>query len=277
MMIFSKNIDLFITELETNEYSANTIAKYQTDLNKLVNFLPDREPTKKDIIAFKEELSKCYKPRSVNSILAACNRYFNFIERPDLKVKQLKIQQDAFCAEDKELTKQEYKQLVNTARKSGKEIIALVIQTICSTGIRVSELKFITVEAIKNGKADIKMKGKHRTVLIPSKMRKMLLIYAKRSQIIRGSIFVTSRGNPFDRSNIWKKMKEVSEAAQIPSGKVFPHNLRHLFAREFYRIQMDIAKLADILGHSNINTTRIYIVSTGEEHKRVLEKMQLIS
>lgn len=224
----------------------------------------------------KKLIDEGYAPRSINSMLASLNSFFSFINRDDLKVKSIKLQRQAFCPEDKELTKDEYKRLVHAAKQKGNERLSLIIQTICGTGIRVSELKFITVEAVKCGEAVVSLKGKTRSVFIVKDLKKKLLAYAKEKKIKSGSIFITRTGTPMNRTNIWREMKNLCKQANVNPNKVFPHNLRHLFARTFYGIEKDIAKLADILGHSSIDTTRIYIVSTGIEHRRRMENMRLV-
>ena len=221
-------------------------------------------------------LEENYKIRSANSILAALNAFLRFAGWHDLCVKQFKIQKEAFCSEEKELTKNEYISLVRTAEKRGNHRLSLVVQTICGTGIRVSELKFVTLEAAKCGEVQVFCKGKIRKIFIVKALRKKLLQYAAAKNIRSGAIFVTQYGKALNRSNIWKEMKALCEEAGVAAGKVFPHNLRHLFARTFYELEKDIAKLADILGHSNINTTRIYIITTVAEHQRRMENMRLI-
>lgn len=191
-------------------------------------------------------------------------------------MKAIKLQRQIYCAEEKELTKTEYMRLVNAARKKGNERLDLLIQTICGTGIRVSELQYITIEAARCGEAVVSLKGKTRTVFIVSDLKKKLLRFAAEQQITSGPIFVTRNGNPLSRTNIWREMKGLCVQAGVNPQKVFPHNLRHLFARTFYGLEKDIAKLADILDHSSINTTRIYIITTGDEHCRRIENMRLI-
>lgn len=276
MRINIETIKNFINEMQQNEYSSRTIKKYETDAKKMMYYLNGKEVERCDVIRFKESLCTQYKPRSVNSILAACNHLFEYVRREDLKVKQLKIQQEVFCPENRELTKAEYKKLVTVANRLGRYKIALIMQTICSTGIRISELEFITVKAVKEGRAEIRLKGKNRVILIQNELQKKLLYFLSKEKIKTGSIFVTKAGNPCDRCNLWKEMKIIAEKSKICLNKVFPHNLRHLFAREFYKIRKDIVHLADVLGHCNINTTRIYLISTGKEHKKTLQKMQLI-
>lgn len=201
---------------------------------------------------------------------------FSFLGWTDCRVKSIKLQRQIYCPEEKELTKAEYMRLVNTAKQKGNERLNLILQTICGTGIRVSELQYITVEAVKNGEAIVSLKGKTRSVFIVKELQKKLLRYAAEQGIKSGCIFITRTGKPMSRTNIWREMKSLCESAGVNPQKVFPHNLRHLFARVFYSIEKDIAKLADILGHSSINTTRIYIISTGNEHRRRMEHMRLI-
>lgn len=270
-------IEMFHQHLLNEEKSANTVEKYIRDAKAFMGFADGAEITKELVIGYKQKLiSDGYAVRSVNSILASINSLLAFLGWHDCKVKSLKLQREIYCSEEKELTKAEYLRLVNTAKEKKNERLSLILQTICGTGIRVSELQFITVEAAKRGYAKVNCKGKSRTVIIVSSLQKKLLKYAKRHHIHSGSIFVTKTGRPISRTNIWREMKKLCRDANVNPSKVFPHNLRHLFARTFYGIEKDIAKLADILGHSSINTTRIYIVSTGEEHRRRMENMRLV-
>ncbi len=266
----------FKIHLQNEEKSKNTIQKYIRDVKALMEFTGGNEITKETIIAYKEHLKANYKIRSVNSMLASVNALFCFLGWPDLKVKAIKLQQQIYCSEEKELTKAEYIRLVNSAKHKGNERLNLILQTICSTGIRVSELQFITVEAVKYGEATVSLKGKTRSVFIVKELKKKLLSFAQKQNIKSGMIFVTRTGKAISRTNIWREMKNLCEQANVNPQKVFPHNLRHLFARVFYGIEKDIAKLADILGHSSISTTRIYIVSTGTEHRKRMENMRLI-
>ena len=240
-------------------------------------YLSGAEITKETVIAYKNKLlSENYAVRSMNSMLASLNSLFSFLGWSDCKVKSIKLQRQIYCPEEKELTKAEYMRLVNTAKQKSNERLSLILQTICGTGIRVSELQYITVEAVKRGEAVVSLKGKTRSVFIVKELRKKLLRYAAEQGIQSGSIFITRTGKPISRTNIWREMKGLCEQAGVNPQKVFPHNLRHLFARVFYGIEKDIAKLADILGHSSINTTRIYIISTGNEHRKRMENMRLI-
>lgn len=209
-------------------------------------------------------------------MLASLNSFFEFLGWGDCKVKNIKVQKQIYCEKEKELTKSEYMRLVSVAKNQHNERLNLILQTICGTGIRVSELQYITVEAVKKGEAIVSCKAKTRRVFIVKELRKRLSCYAKDRHIESGTIFVTAKGKPMNRTNIWREMKSLCEEAHVSPEKVFPHNLRHLFARTFYGIEKDIAKLADILGHSSINTTRIYIITSGEEHRRKLENMRLI-
>lgn len=228
------------------------------------------------MIAYKKYLQTVFAVRSVNSMLASINRLFAFLGWHDLRVKSLKLQQQIFCPEERELTKAEYMRLCKTAERRHNKRLSLILQTICATGIRVSELQYITVEAAKRGKAVVNCKSKTRTVFIVKELKQKLLRYAAEQNIKDGMIFITRTGKPISRTNIWREMKALCGEANVNPEKVFPHNLRHLFARVFYGIEKDIAKLADILGHSSIDTTRIYIISTGTEHRRRMENMHLI-
>ncbi len=266
----------FKRHLVLDEKSENTIKKYLHDIAELVRYAEGRELTRELVLDFKRALAEKYELTSANSMIAATNAFFCFLGWSELYIKQFKIQRKAFCSAERELTKEEYFRLLNTAKQRGNERLNLILQTICGTGIRVSELKFITLEAVRRGEAVVSCKNKTRTVFIVRALQKKLLNYAKRNRISAGCLFVTKTGTPMGRCNIWREMKSLCKDAHVLHSKVFPHNLRHLFARTFYGIEKDIAKLADILGHSNINTTRIYIVTTGEEHKRKMENMRLI-
>lgn len=270
-------IDKFAIYLQNEEKSNNTQEKYMRDVRTFVESIGDIGITKEVVIDYKARLiAKNYAIRSINSMLASLNCLFMFLGWNDLKVKSIKVQRQVFCPKEKELTKEEYKRLVEAAGCRGNERLKLILQTICGTGIRVSELPYITVEAARNGEARVLLKGKNRIVLIVNDLKKKLLNYAKKHNILSGPIFVTSSGNIMSRSNIWREMKELCGYAKVNPQKVFPHNLRHLFARTFYSVQKDIAKLADVLGHSSINTTRIYIATTSDEHRQCIEKLRLI-
>ena len=272
-----KLVTEFSAHLKNEEKSQNTTEKYLRDVRMFAAHFRGTEITKEMVIAYKSKLLAAhYAVRSVNSMLASLNSLFTFLGWSDCKVKSMKLQRQIYCPEEKELTKAEYLRLVNTAKRKGKERLNLILQTICGTGIRVSELEYITVEAAKSGKAVVALKGKTRSVFLVKELQKKLLRYATEQNISSGTIFITRNGKPLSRTNIWREMKGLCQEAGVNPQKVFPHNLRHLFARVFYGIEKDIAKLADILGHSSINTTRIYIISTGNEHRRRMENMRLI-
>ncbi len=266
----------FENYLIEEERSKATIEKYMRDVRCFTSFVGDEEIDKQKVLDYKSKLSDGYAVASANSMIAALNSFLRFCGWQDLCVKQFKIQRQAYCSEEKELTRAEYVRLLEAANDKHNERLNLIIQTICGTGIRVSELQYITVEALQRGEAVVNCKGKNRRIFIVSDLKKKLLRYVKEQKIISGAIFVTRNGKPISRNNIWKEMKALCEKAHVLPSKVFPHNLRHLFARTFYGIEKDIAKLADILGHASINTTRIYIVTTGAEHKRRMENMRLI-
>ena len=275
-IITNQTIKSFEKYLLENEKAPATIDKYMRDIRCFAEYAAEHALDKTLVLDYKGMLEQNYAIRSANSMLAALNSFFRFLGWHDLCVKQFKVQKETYCSEEKELTKAEYTTLVRAAERKKNERLALVVQTICGTGIRVSELQSITLEAVRKGEAIVSCKGKTRKIFIVSALRKKLLRYATEQKINSGIIFVTKSGKPLDRSNIWREMKSLCEQAGVSPGKVFPHNLRHLFARTFYGIEKDIAKLADILGHSNINTTRIYIITTGAEHQRRMENMRLI-
>ncbi len=266
----------FKEHLILEERSTATVEKYIRDIKAFAVYINGAEITKETVINYKKQLQENYAVRSVNSMLASINSLFVFLGWHDFKVKSIKLQQQIYCPEEKELTKAEYTRLCRAAEKRHNERLNLILQTICGTGIRVSELQYITVEAVRQGEATVSCKAKTRSVFIVKELQKKLLRYAAEQGIKSGMIFVTRTGKPISRTNIWREMKALCEEANVNPQKVFPHNLRHLFARVFYGIEKDIAKLADILGHSSINTTRIYIISTGTEHRRRMENMRLI-
>lgn len=270
-----KQIGLFHQYLIQEEKSTATVEKYLRDVHAFMVYVGEKDVTKEVVIKYKKHLqNRNYAIRSINSMLASLSNFFVYMGWSDCKVKSIKLQRSAYCTEEKELTKAEYERLLKAAEKSEK--IRLVMQAICSTGIRVSELKFFTVEAVNHGEVTVNLKGKTRKILIPSKLRKLILSYAKKQKIRSGVIFLTRSGKPLDRKTIWAQMKGLCKTAGVNPTKVFPHNLRKLFARTFYGIEKDIAKLADILGHSSIDTTRIYIITTGTEHRRKIERLGLV-
>ena len=268
-----KNFRRYLIE---EEKAAATVEKYIRDINVFADWLGEKELDKETVLIYKENLTQNYAPASVNSVLSSLNSFFTFNEWYNLRVKNLKIQKQTFANKDNELTKEEYERLLTAAKSKGNEQLYFLMQTICSTGIRVSELCYITVESLKAQKAQINLKGKMRVVLLPKELCKMLLKYSKEQKVTSGSVFVSRNGKPLDRSNIWKMMKALCESAGVARAKVFTHNLRHLFARTFYSLQKDIVRLADILGHSSVNTTRIYTMETGETHRRQIQKLGLL-
>ena len=277
MELTREMIGAFQNYLYEQEKSKATIEKYIRDLNKFYRFLADEmSVTKEKMICFKKELVERYQISSVNSILAAVNHFLQYIGLSNCKVKQVKMQRQMFRGKEEELTKEEYQRLVKAARKTENDRICLLMQAICTTGIRVSEHKFITVEAVMEGFLKIYNKGKSRIVFLPKNLRKELSAYCRKKEIKSGPVFITRGGKPMNRSNIWSEMKALCMRAGVERNKVYPHNLRHLFAYTFYEIEKDLLRLADVLGHSNINTTRIYTVSDGMEHRRIMAKLELV-
>ena len=274
--IKGEQIRSFREYLTEEERAAATVGKYEKDVVSFAVHLSGRELTKNEVLSYKNELIGHYAPASVNSILSSLNSFFAFMGWHDLRVKLLKIQRRTFASGERELTRAEYERLLRAACDRKNERLYLIMQTVCATGIRVSELRYITVEAVEQGRAEIRCKGKQRTVLLPRQLCKLLNQYIKTSKRKSGPVFVTKHGNPPDRSNIWSDMKRLCRTAGVPREKVFPHNLRHLFARTYYSLQKDIVRLADILGHSSVNTTRIYTMESGEVHRRQIERLGLL-
>lgn len=275
-IITNELIQKFEQYLLEEEKSDNTIEKYIRDISSFTLWLQGRAIEKTTVLEYKKALVKKYAPSSVNSILSSLNSFFTFNEWLDCKIKTLKIQRQIFSSKNKELTKTEYERLLMVAKDKKNKRLYYLMQTICSTGIRVSELKFVSVGAVKSGQATINCKGKMRIVVLPKQLCKMLKVYIKENNIAAGSVFVSRNGKPLDRHAIWKSMKLLCESAGVAREKVFPHNFRHLFARTYYSLQKDIVRLADILGHSSINTTRIYTVETGEVHRLQIQKLGLL-
>ena len=269
-------MDDFRQHLFNEEIAEATISKYLHDVDIFRKWLGEKEATKQAVLEYKRELVETHSPASVNSMLSSLNMFFKYSDKTDLQVKLLKIQRNIFTDKEKELSKAEYEKLLRAAKNKNNERLYLLMQTICSTGIRVSELRFITVEAIMHKEARINCKGKHSRVLLPNELCKILSKYVKERKIKSGSIFVTKSGKPLDRSNICHDMKKLCKDAGVLASKVFPHNLRHLFARTYYSQQKDIVRLADILGHSSVNTTRIYTVESGEIHRKQIQKLGLL-
>ena len=274
-ILTENHLQSFEQHLYSEEKSAATIGKYLRDVRAFFAYTGTQAITKEIVLAFKNRLvEENYAVGSINTMLASLNSLFNFLGWQDCKVRNIRQQRQTYCAEDKELTKDEYMRLLKAAENQPQ--LCLIMKTICGTGIRVSELQYFTVEAVRRGEVTIRCKGKTRTVLIPNQLKKMLLQWARENRISEGAIFITRNGKPVNRSNIWAQMKKLCEKAGVKHTKVFPHNLRKLFARTFYGLEKDIAKLADILGHSSIDTTRIYIMTTGSEHRRKIEKLGLV-
>ncbi|MBQ9756984.1 MAG: tyrosine-type recombinase/integrase [Clostridia bacterium] len=274
--ITNELIQKFKGYLINEEKSSSTLEKYIRDITVFMEWCKETELSKSLVLEYKQEIIEKYAPASVNSILSSLNSFFAYNEWYDLRVKALKIQRQIFASKAKELTKAEYERLLVAAKQKKNQRLYYLMQTICATGIRVSELKAITVSAVKCGQATINCKGKMRIVILPKQLCKILKDYIKENNIKSGSVFVSKNGKPLDRSNIWSDMKKLCESAGVSKDKVFPHNLRHLFARTYYSIQKDVVRLADILGHSNVNTTRIYTMETGEIHRQQMQKLGLL-
>lgn len=272
--ISQKMLQDYRSYLLQEEKSEATIEKYMRDVRSFAQYSSGQVITKELVLEYKRRMISAYAARSVNSKLASLTSFFRFLGWQECQVKALRLQKQAFQPEERELTKGEYFRLLQAAKRSPR--LYLLLETICATGIRVSELQYFTVEAISVGTITVRCKGKTRNIFIPGKLRKRLLAFARQKKITEGVLFRTRSGNPMNRSNIWAQMKSLCASAQVNPKKVFPHNLRKLFARTFYAMEKDIAKLADILGHSSINTTRIYIMTTGAEHRRQLERMGLV-
>lgn len=271
------DIDGYCLSLRSDERAAGTVAKYCRDLAAFALWLDGRSATRENAASWKTHLlERGCKPETVNSKLSAINGFFAFMGWP-IKVKFLKIQHQPFRDPARELTRQEYDRLLTTARETGQERLALIMETLCATGIRISELRYITVEAAKDGRATISLKGKIRTILLPTKLYRKLQKYAKKEKIASGAIFRTKSGKPISRRQVWYELKRLCQAAGVEPTKVFPHNFRHLFATTFYKACKDIARLADVLGHSSIETTRIYLAVSGAEQARQLDKLRLVS
>lgn len=274
-MITKQHIDQFQKYLICEEKSPATVEKYLRDVRAFFEFLEKQDITKENVIEYKKHLlEKGYAIRSINSMLAGINHFLEFIGRQECKVKTVRVQKELFCAPEKELTKAEYVRLLEAAKE--KQQIQLVIQTICATGIRVSELCYFTVEGVRNDTVTVKCKCKTRPIFLPKTLKNLLLAFIKKNQIQSGPIFITKGKRPLNRSYIWAQMKKLCEKANVEPKKVFPHNLRKLFAKTFYSMQKDIAKLSDLLGHSSIETTKIYIMTSGNEHRKQIEQLGLV-
>ncbi len=267
----------FGRHLMEEEHSRGTVEKYLRDVRQLAAWLGGREVTKEGLTRWKEALgAQGRAPATINSKLAAAHAFLAFLGWTDCRVKFLKVQRQLFRDTARELTRRDYDSLIAAARRQGRERLTLVMETICATGIRVSEVRDITVEAARAGRAEIALKGKIRVILLPGKLCRKLLHYAQKQKIVSGEIFLTRNGTSLPRRQIWAEMKALCQRAGVEPTRVFPHNLRHLFATAFYRACKDIAKLADLLGHSSLETTRIYLLTSGEEHRRELDRLGLV-
>lgn len=271
-------IERYVNKLRKDERALATLEKYRRDIYAFYVFLPaDKKITKEEMIRYKRHLAdKGYAVTSINSMLVAVNGFLSYLGAEDCKVKLFKQQRRSFCDQEKELSREEYLRLVNVAQKAGNIRLALILQTICSTGIRVSELQYITVQSLKKQEAQVQSKGKVRKILIPQILCARLIKYCADQAIREGSIFMSRQGKPISRSCIWAAMKRLCAVAGISAAKVFPHNLRHLFARIFYKQHKDIVRLADVLGHSSVDTTRIYTLTSGVEQLGQLARMRLL-
>ena len=275
--ITTQQLTTFARHLRQAERSPGTIENYLRHVRAFAAWLAGRPVTKEAAADWKEYLlDKGYCPSTINAMLGGLNRFFAFAGWIECQVKSLRLQRQLFRDDSKELTRAEYDRLIAAAHALGRERLALLMETICATGIRVSEVKYLTVETVECGRAEIALKGKIRTILIPGKLRKKLLKYAHKNKTASGEIFLTRNGKGMSRKQIWAEMKAICEKAGVAPSKVFPHNLRHLFAQTFYKVCRDVAKLADVLGHSSIETTRIYLISTGAEHASLLERLRLV-
>ncbi len=276
MRISTEMMNQFSAMLNAEGRSRGTVEKYLRDVRAFAAWMDDLGL--EEAVGWREYLvERGYAAVTVNSMLSAVNRFLRFLGREDCKIKFLRVQRKAFREESRELTKAEYQRLLDVARETGQERLELLMETICATGIRVSEVRYITVEAANRAGTDIRLKGKIRDILIPNKLRRKLLKYARKNKIASGEIFLTGSGKSLSRGQIWREMKAICKKAGVEESKVFPHNLRHLFATTFYKVCKDIVKLADVLGHSSINTTRIYLMTSGAEHARQLEKLGLVT
>ena len=276
--LIPEQITAFERYLRTEERSSGTIEKYLRDVRAFAVWLNGRIVTKETAAGWKEHLfDRHYAPVTINSMLAAINAFFRFVGWEDCRVKFLKIQRRIFREASRELSREEYDRLLSTAHTLGRDRLALLMETICASGIRVSEVRYITVEAARQGQTEIALKGKIRTILLPDKLCRKLLKYARHKKIASGEIFRTESGKSLGRRQIWAEMKQLCKYAGVAPSKVFPHNLRHLFATTFYRACRDISRLADVLGHSSIETTRIYLLTTGSEQVKQMDQLGLVS
>ena len=271
-----KKVGEFENNLIMNEKSMATIKKYIKEIRNFLDYLDGGDITKSRAMQYRAAMQPEYKAQTINVKLSAVNAFLDFIGRPECRVRFIKVQKKSFVEEEKELREEEYRTLLLSARERGKIRLYHILLTLCSTGIRISELKYITADAVQQGRAEIDMKGKHRVILLPNELKNKLKDYMDQQNIRTGSVFITRNGKPVDRSNIFHEMKRLSAYAGVKPKKVYPHNLRHLFARSFYAVEKNLSHLADILGHSSIETTRIYIASSYRNFDRIFDSMQLI-
>ncbi len=271
-----ERIEAYLAEMTEQEKCKNTIFSYRCAMRNLLAFANGRMLTKTLLLEWKERLKDRYAGSTTNGMITAVNGYLKFEGHHTMRIKQLKVQKIIFTPQEKELKKEEYKRLVDTAEKTGKERLSLILQTICSTGIRISELKYITVRSLKERRAEIDCKGKRRVIFLPDKLIRILRLYVNKKKIFEGPVFVSRNGKALDRSNIWREMKKLCGQANVKESKVFPHNLRHLFARTYNEMEKDLSKLANLMGHSNIDTTRIYVRESSASYVRQLEMLDLI-
>ncbi len=277
-VISSRLLEDFWAYLQTEERAQSTIEKYQRDILSFCRYLEGQAVSKEKAVCWKERLLRAgLSPATINAKLSAVNGLFRFLGWEDCRLRFFRVQRRLFRQPEKELTQQEYRRLTKAARASGQLRLELLMQALCATGVRVSELRYLTVEAAKRGRADIALKGKIRTILLPRKLCRKLLQYARERQIVSGEIFLTKSGTSLSRRQIWREMKSLCRAAEVEASKVFPHNLRHLFAIVFYQNFNDIVRLADVLGHSSIDTTRIYLLTGGDELARQIERLKLVT
>ena len=268
----------YLHQLWMEEKSPATVEKYRRSVQRFACWLEGRPLTKEAAAGWKAHLlQQRYAPATINAMLTALNGLLGFVRREDCRVRLLKLQRRTFRESGRVMTRPDYAALTAAARSRGNQRLALLMEAICATGIRVSEVRYLTVEAARRGRAEISLKGKIRTILLPSKLCRKLLKYAQKQKTVSGEIFLTRNGTPLDRRQIWAEMKALCSAAGVDPGRVYPHNLRHLFAEVFYQASRDIVKLADVLGHSTIETTRIYLLSSGAEHRRQLDRLGLVS
>ena len=277
-VISSRLLEDFWARLRAEERAQSTIEKYQRDILSFCRYLEGQAVSKEKAVCWKERLLRAgLSPATINAKLSAVNGLFRFLGWEDCRLRFFRVQRRLFRQPEKELTQQEYRRLTKAARASGRLRLELLMQALCATGVRVSELRYLTVEAAKRGRADIALKGKIRTILLPRKLCRKLLQYAQKRQIVSGEIFLTKSGTSLSRRQIWREMKSLCRAAEVEASKVFPHNLRHLFALVFYQNFNDIVRLADVLGHSSIDTTRIYLLTGGDELARQIERLKLVT